>query len=383
MATLERVFGVRTIMDSVTQNPDGVVREPLPATKLFQKGKKGEVRGNLAYFDRRKKRRRLAALRGRNDTPHEITPPDENEIAVGVYHTVEQHPFNPSELFVEKRGFGEPLLDNAPQRVMDAVDDLVSNARRSIELICAQILLSAGSAVTIDSTLIPNTNISGSIQYSDIQTQALGADWLKATTKILSGANQLKAAKKKLKDKGYRPGVLIYTDESARGLYGNNEVKDWAGAGSMPFNLDLIKDHLQGHDQASVKRGEDPFVGSKLNSIGGIEKWLEWDHGYDDEGNSDAFTKYFDDTKAVLLPTMDDIQNVLGWAEAPALIPTGPNVIGGGPEAANMISKKNGIVVYAYQELEYPHRIILVCQSHWVAYVRDGFGICTITGTTS
>ncbi|MDF1666382.1 MAG: hypothetical protein P1V97_31830, partial [Planctomycetota bacterium] len=177
-------------------------------------------------------------------------------------------------------------------------------------------------------------------------------------------------------------GILIHTDEAARGLYGNNEVKDWASAGSMPFNLDLIKDHLNGYDQAAMRRGVDPFAGTRLNGIGGIEQWLEWDHGYGDENNSDAFTKFYDDDKGVLLPTMDDLERVLGFAEAPALIPTGPNVIGGGPEVANMISKKYDITVYAYQELEFPHKIVLICQSHWVAYVRDGYGICTLTNLT-
>jgi len=366
-------------MDAVEQHPDATIRDDLPCTNLFKMGLKGEVRGRRAYFDSRAKRRRLAPLKGRDDTPHEITSPDEVEKSVGVFSTVESQPFLPSEIFVDKRGFGELVNDNAAKRVMDAVEDLMSNARRTQELICAQILQSAGAAVTLSSALIPNTDISESITFSDIQTQAMSSKWNVATAKILSGANQLKGAKKLLKDKGYRPGMIIFTDEAARGLYGNSEIKDWAAAGSMPFNLEYIRDHVNGFDQAASRRGEDPFAGSRLNGLGGIEKWLQWDHGYGLETSADAFTKFITDGQGVLLPTMEDIPRVLGWAEAPALIPTGPNVIGGGAEAAGLVSKENGIAVYAYMELEYPHRIVLVCQSHWVAYVRDGFGIVTLT----
>lgn len=384
MATLERAFGVRTIVDAVEQHPDATIREDLPTVKLFKMGKRGRVAGNLAYFDRRQKRRRLAPIGGRNDAPHEVTPPDETEVSVGVFSTVETHPFFPNEIFVDKRGFGQQVLDNAPERCMEAVENLMSNARRTQELICSQYLQSAGAAVTINSSLIPNTKLTQSIQNTDIQTQAMGAKWTTATTKILSSSTgQLKSAKKLLKDVGYRAGMLIHTDAAAAGLYGNNEIKDWAGrAGGL--DLGYLREHLPGFDQAASRRGDDPFMGGPLNKVGGIEKWLEWDHGYDLEvggGSPDTFTKFYNDTKAILLPDAVDIPNVLGWAEAPALVPTGPNIIGGG-DAAGMITKKDGIAVYAYMELDYPHRIVIVCQAHWVCYIRDGKGIVTLTSIT-
>lgn len=375
MTTLERAFGVKTLVGYFDQHADALVKDDLPTVKLFKMGRKpNRVEGDAAYFDKRVFKRRLAPLGGRDDTPHEIVKPEETEIKVGLLHTQVSQAFYPSELFIDRRGLGE-LKANAAARVATAVDEGISYVRRSQEKVTSSIMLSAGGAVTVDSTLIPNTSIADSITYSDIQTLAVAEKWDVDTAALLSGENQLQAAKKKLADAGYSPEFLIHTDVAARGLYGNDEVKDWLHTNNA-FNVNYLTQYIPGYDQAAARKGKDPFAGGPLNGVGAIPQWLQWDHGYDDEDAADAFTKFYDDTKAVMVG--DSLDNIVGFAEGPALIPAGVNVIGGA-EAADLIAKRDGIVAYAYLEPTPPWRIVVVVSCHWVPYVLDGKGIVTLT----
>jgi len=272
------------------------------------------------------------------------------------------------------------MKSNAPQVIARAANRLWNRLMLFREYVCAQLLQNAsGVALNSANTAFDLLAVQQSqvvTMRGGLNTQAAGAAWSTAATKMLSGANQIPEFLDIIEANGYEGHRLIGNRDLMKSVIGNTEAQTWLTTNGG-ITVQTIREFTRGVGDPQSRTDRAPNI---LSGLGGVPNWHIWNHGY--ENRSGTFTQFMDDDKAILVPAFDqfDGESPIAFAEGPSIVPSENIAIGNGEEAQNLYRQQRGIALWAYREVSDAAPLVLVAEDHFLPIVKDNNSILSITG---
>jgi len=379
MSDLDVLLNVSNILEVVEQFKPA--DQALPYTRYFMAGRQERIDGDNYKFEKYTNARDLAGWRGRNSEGRVNQRPNRKFVEGNVLHVREKEILFVDDLFLRSAPGGDIMKSNARETVAFAIKRLVGRLYRQFEYASARLLQDAAGVVlgsanvnypAAASTIGGNLTIEGGLS-----ALAMGAPWTTAGTRMLSdtAANQIPAIASTMEANGFVPYHFLHSRATAASVAGNTEAQTWLTTNGG-LTIDIIKQSLRGIGDPQAKAGADIFQGGILNGLGGIDRWTLLDHVY--TNRAAAVTRYTTATQAVVLPK--ELDEVIGWVDAPAFVPNLNLVIGDASNAAEMFNSRRGLCVWAKHGLTDSPSVEIIAEWHGCPVVFDNLGILSVTG---
>lgn len=361
-----------TLWDLVIENDDAMVREDGGLTKLAKKGRQGKINGTKVTFDKVTIDRGLAPFTDPDGDPHEVNETDESTETFDTVSIVLERGIPARDVAINKRAFSDDIgtalfNTDAARRIEIYLAEMVGQARRSREEFMKLSYFKPSGFSTQD---IGGSKIKTEFAWNhSVVSIPNGEKWDDAATPVLSSPNHMIAIHSKLNEGGRAPYQFISDDTITAALMGNTQVAGFANNQAAGLKKDFLTNYLSQYNQEAEMKGADPWGPQFQNTwqgLGNIPWWIQMTHGY---ASSGTFKKFLTDPdgkgKGIVLP--EDLTNCIGYAEAPAFVPSElyGRLIGTSQLIKEAFTKQYGLVVYAYMSAKAPWKIILHVEIHF------------------
>lgn len=343
-----------------------------PITRKFMDGEAITTNTRTFLYRKNTYRTELAGIGGMNTQPPVGRAHQEDQIAGQVVDFLVQIPINLQDLFfVTGDDIGQA---NAEQRLEKYIATVTGQVYRSMEWFSSRVLQEDNFAIDPSVAAFPQNfvNMSNTFGvFGGLQEFTVGTSWSDATAKIVSGADQLQGAKDLMEDKGFEAGDLIFNKNTSLQIAANDEIREYV-VNNGGVTLDWLNNRGAANIVGLPAFGSVPdYTGTLIESgIAQIPNWRSWNHYYRDRTNT--LNRFIQDDRALLFPRQDQLASVMGWVNAPSLIPTGSEY---GEQIQDAVELRNGLTVYLARNggARPSYSLVALCAGYPVLKNNDGF----------